>query len=51
MAHTAHSLKNGWGNIESQKFKVITKFLSHKFANLERFLNHKTLELYGISNN
>ena len=54
MAYIARSLKNGQGNIESQKFKVITIFLSRKLtlnANLERFtkfLNHKTLELYGI---
>ena len=29
---TAHLLKNGRGNIESHKFKVITKFASRKFT-------------------
>ena len=41
----AHSLKNGRGNVESQKFlKGITKFLSRKFT---LFLNHENLELHG----
>ena len=32
VAYIVHSLKNRWGNIESWKFKVITKFLSQKFT-------------------
>ena len=35
MAYIAHSLKNGRGNTEARKFKVITKFYFN--ANLERF--------------
>ena len=50
MAYIVHSLKNGWDNIESRNFKVITN-LYYFNANLERlmkFLNHETLDLYGI---
>ena len=52
--HIARLLKNGRGNIESRKFKVITKIFSRTIyfnANLERFTkfsNHEALELYGI---
>ena len=52
-ASIACSLKNGWVNIESQKFKVITNIFIMKIyfkANLERFtkfLNYENLELYS----
>ena len=52
MAYIARLLKNEQGNIDSQKFKVITKFRKIYFnANLEitaKFWNHETLELYGM---
>ena len=48
----ARSLKNGRVNIESRKFKLITKCFITKIY-LERFtklLNYENLELYGIGN-
>ena len=50
MAYIACSLKNGQGNIESRKFKVIMKiYFNANFERFTKFLNHKTLELYGIA--
>ena len=46
------SLKNGWGNVESRKFKVITKiYFKANFERFTNFLNHENLELYGNSAN
>ena len=47
MAYIVHLMKNGQGNIESQKFKVITKFVSQKYLErFTKFLNHETLYVY-----